>query len=260
MTQFEKAIKTIAIVIAVFVVIVIIGGIVTVVIAITSIFSSDKAGQMFREGAQKAVESTVSLVNVDEDFDTSKVEDLEVMNSIGTVTICHTDTETIHVSGTNLNEASVIEMRGGKLYVESAAVNVELFGVKLGEKISEEDIGIKIEIPRDFEFESVYLDNTMGCLSMDEVTAETLRIENGMGTLECKNITVVDARVGAGVGNVSLEFTGSMNDYDMNLDPGIGSITADGVRQSNINHTNRDAVNTIKVDGGAGKIIIDFQE
>lgn len=260
MTQFEKAIKTIAIVIAVFVVIVIIGGIVTVVVAITSIFSSDKAGQIFRDSAQTAVESTVSLVNVDEDFDASEVDDLEVMNSIGTVTICHTDTQTIHVSGINLNESSAIELRGSKLYVESAAVNVELFGVKLGEKISEEDIGIKIEIPRDFEFDSVYLDNAVGSLSMDEVTAESLRIENGMGKLECRSITAENVKVCAGVGNVSLEFTGSMNDYDMNLDPGVGSIVTDGVRQKNINHTNRDADNTIKVEGGAGKITIDFQE
>ncbi len=260
MTQFEKAIKTIAIVIAVFVVIVIIGGIVTAVVAITSIFSSEKAGEMFADGAKKAVESTVTLINVDEDFDVSEIDNLEVINSIGTVTICHTNTDTIHVSGKNLNEPSMIEMRGSTLYVESAAVNVELFGIKLGEKINEEDIGIKIEIPEDFEFDSVYLENGMGSLTVDEITAETLRISSGMGGLNCKNISAETTKLDAGVGNIDMEFVGTMNDYDMNLNPGLGSITVGGVRQSQIKHTNRDANNSIKIDGGAGKIIIEFQE
>ncbi|MDO5574698.1 MAG: DUF4097 family beta strand repeat-containing protein [bacterium] len=260
MTQFEKAIKTIAIVIAIFVVIVIIGGIVTAIVAITSVCSSDKAGKIFKDNARKAVESTVSLVNVDETFDASDVEDLEIISSIGTVTLCHTNTNDIHVSGMNLNDASVIEMRGDKLYVESAAVNVELFGVKLGEKINEEDIGIRIEVPEGFEFDSVYLESGMGCMSVDELTAENLKIENGMGDIDCKNVFAESTKIKNGVGNIKMEFTGGMNDFDMEMNPGIGSITVDGIRQNDIKHTNRDADNSIKIEGGAGTITVSFTE
>lgn len=260
MTQFEKAVKTIAIIIAIFVVVVIIGGIVTAVVAITTIFSSDKAEHMFVTKANEAIESSVELKDIDESFDALEVEDLEVSNAIGTVTIREADIKEIHVSGTNLNEASTIELRGDKLWIDNAAVNVELFGVKLGEKVSEEDIGIVIEIPKGYTFESVYLENAVGTVYATGITAETIRLENGVGCMECTDIFASETKVECGVGNVELKFKGIMNDYDMHLEPGIGSITVDGVRQSEMNHTNREADNEIRVDGGAGKVTIDFSE
>lgn len=260
MTQFEKAIKTIAIVIAVFVMVVIIGGIVTAVLAVTAIFSSDKAHQMFATEAHQAVESAVELKDIDERFVAFEVKDLEVNNSIGNVTIIETDTADIHVTGKNLNEASSIELHGDKLYIESAAVNVELFGVKLGEKVNEEDIGITIEIPKDFKFESVYLMNSVGEMKVSDITAESMRIENNMGSMTAERILASETRIESGVGNVNVSFSGTMNDYDMRLEPGIGSIVVDGVKQSEMNHTNREAENSIRVEGGAGKVTIDFEE
>ncbi len=263
MTQFEKAIKTIAIVIAVFVVIVIIGGIITAIAAIASVFSSDKAHQMFKEGANKAVEQAIELKDIDESFDASDIEDLEVNNSIGTVKIVESDDEDadeIYVTGIGLNEASCVEQNGDELYICNAAIDVELFGVKLGQKISEEDIGVTVVIPKGFEFDDVILVNSVGDLEVDCLTAESIKMESGVGDTKCRNVYAQETHINSGVGTVDVCFSGSMNDYDMNLEPGIGSIYVDGIKQSEMSHTNRDADNSIKIESGAGRVDIKFEE
>lgn len=258
MTQFQKFVKTFAIVFALLIVFAIVGAISTAIIAITSVLSSEKTNDFFTSVQVESNDTTEVLQSVNETFDPDDVDNLEINNSIGTITVNEADVQEIVISATNISQDSRIEQRGTTLYVENNALQVEIFGVRVGEKISEDEADILIEVPKDLRFDNVKIDNGIGQMQLKGITAERAKITCGTGYTECNDFFAEDIKVDAGVGEVTLNIKGDVADYDMNLTPGIGSIYVDGIQQSEMNHTNRDADYVLKVDGGIGLVNINF--
>lgn len=157
---------------------------------------------------------------------------------------------------------------------------------------------IKLTIPKGFVFDDVTIETGAGEVIVDELSADILNFTFGAGEVEIKNLTAnsrskidggagevtidggllrnpdIDMGVGEltlksrlegnssidyGVGETNLTLLGSREDYRIELDKGIGeakledeNMNDDSVYGSGVNH--------IDIDGGVGKLNIEFSE
>lgn len=262
MTQFQKLIKGFAITIAILIAVTIIGSIATAVFAVTTIFSSDKVQNIVRDAEDThAHESEVAaLQNIDETFSINEVDNLKISNSVGNLTIEAADVDAIQVIGVNLSEASSVELSGDTLYIDNTSVKVVVFGINMGEKVTDEDPGVTVKVPRGFAFEEISVDSGVGTVTMDGITTRELELSSGTGCIEATDMTCGDVDIDAGVGSVTLYLNDQMTDYDMDLSPGIGAVYVDDIQQSEINHTNQNADYSLNVDGGVGEVKLYFNK
>ena len=159
------------------------------------------------------------------------IEDLSIENGIEELSIVESDGNQIHVSLESSNEYCEVSLSGDTLKVMNSGVNVEIFGVSIGEKVDNANKGLIIEIPKGFRFDDVSIDNGIGSLNITGLNAEEIEITSGTGSINCENIDAEEIRVVSGVGQVDLDFACAMSDYDMRIKPGVGSITVNGEKQ-----------------------------
>ncbi len=275
MTEFEKGVKTFAIALAVILSIVVIGSIVGIISNIA------KGFQIGAEAVSEAAESASSAISEsaagahqdfykgvaehfsqtsDYYFSPDEVDKLSIENGIGEMTIKETANEKIHISLGSSTEYNEVRLSGSTLKVENSGVDVEIFGIRIGEKVDGESSGMMIELPKGVIFEEVSIQNGIGNMEIAGLKAEEISIATGTGHLKCDNIDAEEIKVESGVGEVEMNFSSPMNTYDMRIEPGVGSITINGVKQSEINHTNRDAAKTLRLSSSIGSIVVNFSE
>ena len=158
------------------------------------------------------------------------------------------------------SEASSVESSGDTLYIDNTSVKVVVFGINMGEKVTDEDPGVTVKVPRGFAFEEISVDSGVGTVTMDGITTRELELSSGTGCIEATDMTCGDVDIDAGVGSVTLYLNDQMTDYDMDLSPGIGAVYVDDIQQSEINHTNQDADYSLNVDGGVGEVKLYFNK
>lgn len=265
MTQFQKLIKGFAITFAILIAVTIVGGIVTAILAVTSIFSFNEI-----QHSEVSVEEDYDLheheseppvlQNIEESFPIYEVDSLEIENAVGDLKIEAADIDDIQVTGVNLSTASKVELSGDTLRIENTAVKVVLFGIKMGEKVTNVNPGVTVRVPRGFAFDEVQVESGVGTVKMDGITAKELYLASGTGTIDATDITCGDIDIDAGVGEVNIYLNAQMTDYDMDLTPGIGAIYVDDIQQSEISHTNEDADYSLNVDSGIGEVRLYFDK
>lgn len=154
-----------------------------------------------------------------------------------------------------------------------------------------------IYIPEDFSFDGVSIDAGAGKLEIDNISTKILNLEFGAGKATINNLNVdgyanidggageisildgsindldLDVGVGkftliskltgnnkidAGVGELNITLFGSINDYQLSVEKGIGSARLDGSDIKN-EKTYGTGGNIINIDGGVGSININFK-
>lgn len=275
MTDFEKGVKAFAIALAVILSIVFIGGIVGIIGNIARGFQiGAEAVSEAAESASSAISDSAAAVHQDfyngvaEHFSQTsdyyflpeEVDELSISNGIGEMTIKETDNEKIHISLGGSAEYSEVRLSGSTLKIENSGVDVEIFGIRIGEKVDNENGGMVIELPKNVTFDEALIENGIGNMEIAGLKAEEITIATGTGHLTCNDIDADEIRVESGVGEVEMNFSWPMNTYDMRIEPGVGSITINGVKQNEINHTNRDAAKTLRLSSSIGSIVVNFSE
>ncbi len=277
MTQFQKLIKGFAIAVAVLIAITIIGAIVTAIFAISSVVCDEdemnpteevyeiNIDDEYESSAEDGhdheyVPNQTAVYNIEETYRINEVDSLEIENSVGNLTVEAADVDEIQVIGVNLSEASRVELSGDTLHIENTSVKVVLFGINMGEKVTHANPGITVRVPRGFVFDEIEIESGVGTVTMDGITADEMYLVSGTGTIDATDITCGDVDIDAGVGEVNIYLNAEMTDYDMDLTPGIGAIYVDGIQQSEINHTNKDADYSLNVDSGIGEVNIHFNK
>lgn len=275
MTDFEKGVKAFAIAMAVILSIALIGGIVSIIGNIARGFQfGAEAVSEAAESASSAISDSAAEVHqnfyngVAEHFSQTsdyyflpeEVDELSIENGIGEMTIKETDNEKIHISLGGSTECCEVRLSGSTLKIENSGVDVEIFGIRIGEKVDNESGGMVIELPKNVTFDEVLIENGIGNMEIAGLRAEEITIATGTGHLTCNDIDADEIRVESGVGEVEMNFSWPMNTYDMRIEPGVGSITINGVKQNEINHTNRDATKTLRLSSSIGSIVVNFSE
>ncbi len=145
-----------------------------------------------------------------------------------------------------------------ELSLDAGAGRVEIFDVTV--KDLELDLGAGTV---DLDFINVIneasIDGGAGKLSINNSTLNNLELDMGVGTLELEAKLTGENEISCGVGSVILNLIGTEEDYQVNVDKGLGATTIAGktVKDGEIIGTGK---NTLEIDGGVGSITIDFVE
>ncbi len=97
-----------------------------------------------------------------------------------------------------------------------------------------------------------------GQITIASGTLNDLTLEMGVGELDLNVTLLGDCDLKFGVGESNLTLIGSKNDYKVDIEKGIGSISVDGKAISDFD-SSANGQNNIKVEGGVGAVNIVFK-
>lgn len=272
MTSIQKAIKYLAIAFAIFLSVSIIGGIITAVAGISYIFT----------GSDSEKESAGEMQTYSVDGDISKL----ALNLSGAELKIKTSDK---FSVESNNKYISVDTKKSKLCIDEA---------KKPFSVMSKGVTVVLSIPEGFIFDDADIDTGAGKVEIEELSADDLKLSLGAGEVQIKNLTAnmsadidggageltieggllrnleLDMGVGElnlksriegrseldyGIGETNLTLLGSREDYQIELDKGIGSAYLEGENMKN------DSIygagkNKIEIDGGIGDINIGFSE
>ena len=273
MTTAQKVIQYLAIAFAIFLTVTIIGGILSAVGFIGGFFTGED------------ITGEIQTYSVDAD-----IQNLNVVIKAADVHIKEGDAFSVESSLKNLK----VEEKDGRLIIkDTTEVKAQLFGSN-----TFKDAVLTLYIPEGAVFDHVSLTTGAGRLTVDHLSAGTLDFELGagevtIGTLVAAKsadieggagqITVSDGAINnldlemgvgqfhltsaltgdcqldSGVGEMNITLLGSKDDYKLELEKGLGSISVDGKDISD--HGNiGNGTNKVEIHGGVGAINVDFKE
>lgn len=96
-----------------------------------------------------------------------------------------------------------------------------------------------------------------GEIVIEDSFINSLDLDMGAGKLSLNSKLTGNSEVDAGIGKVDLLLIGSLNDYSIELDKGIGSASINNSNMEN-DKIYGTGINKIDIDGGIGSINIDF--
>lgn len=275
MTEFQRIVKYIALAMGIGLAITIIGGIASILFAITGIadgFSSSKTknfSQAYENVKSLEIDTTVSNIKI------------KVGNEF-------------HVEGINVPERFTCNLKNnGTLLIQTGKNSGLQFSI-----FERKHSTITITIPDDYKFDKTIIDNGTGNITIEqlytdtldidcgvgdtlisEITADRVDIDGGVGNLEFRdavlnncdikggtgNISITGSLYGknefnTGVGNIRLDLNGHSDQYNLKINKGLGNVKIDGESYNNINWNNNNAEHSIKIDGGVGDTSVRFMQ
>ncbi len=274
MTSFQKIIKYCATAFAIFLIVTIIGGAVTGLLAISGLTS-------LKNGIEENKADGASLQQYT--LKTDKIEKLDIDVGGADVMFKKGDSFSAEYSG----EGFDFDEEKAKLKIDGGAA----FGV-------DNSTALVITVPEKMSFEKVSLSAGAGDIYIEALKCDKLDIDLGAGKLEAEYIkvktsasidcgagtliinsgdinnadmslgagkTVVTAKlsgkseIDAGVGKFILTLVGDKSDYTVSADTGIGEFKVDGERIRD-SYNVGDGESLVDIDGGIGSVKVEFQQ
>lgn len=154
-----------------------------------------------------------------------------------------------------------------------------------------------IYVPEDMVLDSVKIDNAAGKIEIEKLSTKILRLDLGAGKVDINNLSVLNdtkidggageviinnsslnnldldmgvgkftldakilgnSKIDHGVGEAIINLLGSKEDYQINIDKGLGSVRIDGKNVGD-NETIGNGINKIDIDCGVGSITVNFK-
>lgn len=98
-----------------------------------------------------------------------------------------------------------------------------------------------------------------GSVNLDDVYFKVTSLETGTGSTNISGQLDGDTEIQSGMGSINLNLIGSADNYNFDIEKGLGSITVDNKTYSELQTNNPNADKEIEIHGGMGSITIDFQ-
>jgi DUF4097 and DUF4098 domain-containing protein YvlB len=234
----------------------------------------------------------VETIDFEESFE--RVTSLDIDNSTGELRIVKGDGFRVEASRVFKGFRAEVNS-SGRLSISDNESGIHFFGFRF-RGFNSPNSKITVYVPEDFVADEVRIDTGAGAVTIEELTTDYLYISAGAGNIKGSNIsaekvkfeggvgsihleevnfqnTDFDCGVGSvnikgvllgenklecGVGEVVLDLEGNINDYDLDIESGVGTIRVNGQRMEDTSHTNRSADHSIEVDGGVGNVKIDI--
>lgn len=114
---------------------------------------------------------------------------------------------------------------------------------------------VTVEIPKDYQFESVKIEAGAGKIEVEKIVAEELRLDLGAGAVNIKEADAEEMKVDCGVGKVGIGLTREEAAYTFELEKGVGAIRLNGEKVENDKKVGT-GERKIRVNGGVGEIEI----
>ncbi len=238
MTEAQKIIKYLAMILAIFLIVAIIGGAVTCLSFITVVFSDN-------DKVAVSELSDYTVKNVDRLYIELEAADLEIK------------------SGATFSLKSNHEY----IKVEESQGSLSIKETKRPWKLNDRGYKVVLTIPETTSLESVTISTGAGRMSLDTLNAKALKLSLGAGEVTLSNVTVTDkTEFEGGAGEITINNC-TFTDLDMQIGVGECSLTAAvlgdseidcGVGEANfafIRNSNTDY--TLSVDKGLGEVTVD---
>ena len=274
MTTLQKVIKYLALAFAIFLTVSIVGGILSAVGLLGSLFSDDDAewGDVIGETKTYTVSSEISDLNIQinaADFYIkegnsfsveSNLKNLEVDEKNGCLTL--KDLTKIKLNGSNAYENAVltiwvpvgtvfdnvnIKTGAGRFTVDS------LSAATIGFELGAGDVTISKLIAE----KSANIEGGAGRITISNGAIKDLALKMGMGQLNLTAALTGDSELELGVGESNITLLGSKDDYELDIEKGIGNITVDGKNVTDYGSSGNGA-NEVEIHGGIGAINVRF--
>ena len=274
MTTAQKVIKYLAIAFAIFLTVSIIGGILSAVGFLGGLFSDDDAAwnDVIGETKTYTFTSEISDLNIQinaADFYIkegnsfsveSNLKNLEVDEKNGCLTL--KDLTKIKLNGSNAYENAVltiwvpvgtvfdnvnIKTGAGRFTVDS------LSAATIGFELGAGDVTISKLIAE----KSANIEGGAGRITISDGAIKNLDLEMGLGQLNLTAALTGDCNLDSGVGEMNVTLLGSKDDYELDIEKGIGNITVDGKNVTDFGSSGNGA-NEVDIHGGVGAINVRF--
>jgi DUF4097 and DUF4098 domain-containing protein YvlB len=281
MSSFQKVIKYCAIAFAVMLAIGIISGIANAAFALVHVVSGDA----FSKDEEKTIDFTETYTDV---------RSLKINNATGELKIKIGDT--FKIEAQNVAESFDAKVSGdGTLTIDENRNDINFFWFNFN-GFNSINSKITLYIPADFVAEEAKIDSGAGSVIVDGLKTEYLFISAGAGNINGSNIEAQRVKVDGGVGNVDLtdvnfrdadfdcgvgnldiegvllgdneidcgvgkvdlDLQGDVDDYNLDIESGVGTVRLNGEKISKEESRNSNTDNSIKIDGGVGDVRIDI--
>lgn len=268
MTSFQKAIKYLALALAIFLIVTIIGGIMAGLSGISYILSgreNEAIGEMQVYPIEDEISSlAVTLSGAELKIQTAEKFSVEsnhnyisVKADNGKLTIGETKkffatspkgaTVILSVPEDFVFDDAMIDTGAGKVEIETLSCDVLELSLGAG----------KADIKNLIANSRARIDGGAGELNIDGGKLCNLKLDMGVGKLTLKSHIEGDSELDYGIGEADLILIGSKSDYKIELDKGIGEAKLNGENMKD-DSVYGGGENFIEIDGGIGAINIEF--
>ncbi|MEE0970695.1 MAG: DUF4097 family beta strand repeat-containing protein [Clostridia bacterium] len=266
MTPFQKVIKYLALSFAVFLSIGIIGGLIGVFAMFGGYFTGDAvtddmmsytvssdvsslnikinaASLTIKQGDEFAVESNLKYLTVKEQNDVLIIKESKKFGST------HSGASlTLYIPDKTVFKNAEIKTGAGKFTVDTLSAYTIEFEFGAGDvKICDMTVSDKADI-----------DGGAGKITISGGSIRDLDFDMGVGQLDLTSALTGKSEFDLGVGETNINVIGSKDDYKLDIEKGLGSITVDGKSFSGIKNSGN-GPNKLEIDSGVGAINVKFE-
>ena len=227
----------------------------------------------------------------DNDKQSSDLKELKINNN---ALILDIDVSSSNIS---IKQGSTLKVETNNKYIHTNQYKNKLYiKEKKHNLFNKNDNRLTVYVPKSFVFDLVNIEVGASKLNISELNTKKLSLNLGTGKVKINNLNVTNSadieggagkivienssinnldlsmgtgklllnskltgnsKIEAGVGKMDLLLIGSLNDYNIELDKGIGSASINNNNMEN-DKTYGTGTNKIEIDGGIGSIDIDF--
>jgi hypothetical protein len=291
MSSFQKVVKYCAIAFAVLLGIGIISGIANAAFSLVSVVSG---GGFVSNNNFNNNNNNEKTIDFSETY--SDVRSLDLDNATGELKI--RIGETFKVEAENVSESFEAKVSGnGKLTIRENRNKIEFLWFQF-DGFNSPNSKITVYLPTDFVAEEAKINTGAGTVSVEglkteyllisagagnisgsNLSADEVKIDGGVGNVHFSDVNFTDADLDCGVGNldiegillgknkidcgvgeVELDLKGNVDDYELDIDSGVGTVRLNGEKIKDSHNSNNWADNSIEVDGGVGNVKINIKE
>ena len=267
MTNFQKTVKYIAMVFAIFLTVCIIGGILSMFGLFGGFFGSDAVTEDIKtysvsseiQSLEVKINAADFTIKQGESFSVeSNLKHLTVEDKNGVLTIKETKkfgstytgaVLTLYVPVDTVFEKADITTGAGRLTVDSLSASTMNFELGAGE----------VSIDTLVATSDIDIDGGAGKITISGGALHNLDLDMGVGQLNLTSALTGESDFDLGVGEANITIIGNRDDYKLNIEKGLGNITVDGTSISNIKGQGN-GNNSIEISGGIGAINLKFKE
>ncbi len=268
MTNFQIAIKYLAIVLAILLALAIIVGIVGV---FDMIFGIGRDDHVLEESVDIEISQNITALDLQinaaylkivegEQFAlSSNIKDLRVSERNGELVITE-KRKKVSLRSTEIGEIILVVPEGtvfDRVSIEAGAGDVEVSTLVTGRLDLEFGAG-RVDISCLEAKIYAAIETGAGKLTVRGGKINNLDLDLGVGKTELRAAITGNSDIDCGVGTTDIVFCGSRDDYSVRINTGIGSVNVDGSHLSGSTSFGQGS-SLISIDGGVGSINIEFE-
>lgn len=269
MNGFQKTIKIFAICLAIFIIVNIIGGILTFLSIVTGVhFENDTVKvETFAEtytNVERIYVDSASSNIVIKPGNEFKVEANNLKNSFSSKARngeLRVKEEKAWFWNNNASGEIVIYVPHtitlDELKIDSGAGKINIADIKAYE--FDLDQGAGVVTIENSKFSKTDIDGGAGEIKVKNSVLNNLKMNAGIGRIEIEAEIAGNSKIDCGIGEMKITLLGNEEDYNIKAEKGIGNIRINSKNQENdINYGN--GKNKLKLEGGMGSIEVEFSK